>query len=140
MEMKSCYTLPFICISCRKSFKKSAPDFKPFCLTDDEIGMVRFACPQCRKQLHFVGRYFKAPRSCDLKQWRKIEILFQQGWRADGYNLKPRTLHTARNYSAQRNELFKLRCRTIRQEGQIAKWRKMRKWPRVHLKEKSSTG
>ena len=123
METKSYYTLPFVCFGCRKSFKKSAPDFKPFFLTDAEIGRARFACPQCKQNLHFVGRYFKTPRFCDLKQWRKVGMLYEQGWRADGYHLSPQNLRQARAYSATR----KVQLQAQQRETALQKREKERK-------------
>ena len=52
------------CFHCRKVFSYSGG------------GMI---CPQCGGTLHELGKNFKAPRRTDLKQWEKVERLWQHG-------------------------------------------------------------
>ena len=60
-----------------------------------------------------MGRYFKTPVHNDLKQWAKVEFLYQQGWRADGYNLSPKDLREAHNYPAARQAQLQAQQRKL---------------------------
>src|ERR1044072_9069409 len=62
------YLFPFACFGCRKSFK-----YPP-----RSEGRL---CPQCRKPLEMLSRKFAAPKSRDLAQWQKIELLVAHGFR-----------------------------------------------------------
>ncbi len=139
LSTRDYYTLPFVCFTCRKSFKIGLSEFAPRFLTHEEIENATFPCPQCARRLNFVGRYFKAPRRTEVKQWQKVEELYRSGWRADGHNISARNLRDAQSYRA--NKLLRERTAQTKrkQELQNEKWRKMRKWPRVHLDDKSST-
>ena len=71
------------CFHCRKVFA---------------YGAERMICPQCGGPLHDLGRHFKAPRRNDLKQWQKVERLFQHGYvfdynRSDYYVRLPKRLN-----------------------------------------------
>lgn len=63
-----CLRFPFVCFTCRKSFK----------YPDSDSGRV---CPQCAKPMEMLSRKFSAPKSKDLAQWRKVEFLVQHGFR-----------------------------------------------------------
>ena len=44
---------------------------------DFEPGEARSVpCPECGEAMHDMGLDFKAPRQDDVKQWTKVEILF----------------------------------------------------------------
>jgi hypothetical protein len=62
------FRFPFVCFSCRKSFKFPA------------IQGAR-VCPQCRKPLEMLSRKFSAPKSKDLEQWQKVQYLVEHGFR-----------------------------------------------------------
>lgn len=83
------HSLPFACFNCRKSFKVEWNDFSPGKNDPKVLGQ---RCPECAGQLVYAGRYFKAPPKNALKQWRKVALLFQRGWRADSLSGGPKTL------------------------------------------------
>ena len=55
------------CFHCRKSWK----------LPPGKDGI----CPQCARPLSEMGRSFKAPKMGDLKQWEKVQRLWDSGFR-----------------------------------------------------------
>jgi|GEM_PF-2621205 len=57
------------CFSCRKSFKRAH--------TEDETAV----CPNCANPLAEMGRSFKAPRKNNVKQWKKVQLLWEAGYR-----------------------------------------------------------
>ena len=62
------FRFPFVCFSCRKSFKYPATE-------------AARVCPQCRKPLQMLSRKFSAPKSKDRQQWEKIRYLVEHGFR-----------------------------------------------------------
>jgi hypothetical protein len=66
------YLFPFACFTCRRSFKRA---FKR--------GEDRRKCPHCGGDAIMLDRKFKAPRSDDVKQWRKVQELVEAGFRFD---------------------------------------------------------
>ena len=68
------------CFACRKSFKQinRFELTRPMPVTSE--GERYVPCPQCRRQMHNMGRDSKAPKQNDLKQWRKVEILYCHGY------------------------------------------------------------
>jgi predicted amidophosphoribosyltransferase len=62
------FRFPFVCFSCRKSFK----------YPESEAGRI---CPQCRSPLEKLGRKFSAPPSGNKEQWDKVEFLVKNGFR-----------------------------------------------------------
>jgi len=75
------YRVAHACFACRKSFKiaprpAAAPAREP-------------ACPGCGKALSWMGRTFKAPRRSDVEQWRKVEALWNAGFRFHSYRSHP---------------------------------------------------
>lgn len=80
------HTLPFVCLACRKSWKLPWIPQPYLTAPVDEIppAMRYLPCPQCGGALIFVGRYFKTPPTSAVKQWRKVEMLWESDWRASG--------------------------------------------------------
>jgi hypothetical protein len=81
------YKEKWACFSCRKSFKTAwalsppsewAPLKQKVQMAEDTPSQV--LCPQCRQVMHNMGLDFKAPARTDIKQWRKVEILFYHGY------------------------------------------------------------
>jgi hypothetical protein len=70
-----------VCFHCRKMFK----------------GVL--ICPQCGKPTHNLGLDFKVPKQDDVKQWRKVELLYAHGIRfascGCGPGYRPATLNEA---------------------------------------------
>ncbi len=71
--MTTPYSMAFACLECRKSFKRefNLATECPYWLT----------CPECGGTAHNFGRHFKAPKKTDLKQWKKVIFLFENGFR-----------------------------------------------------------
>ncbi len=69
------YSIAHACFSCRKSFKKA--NFK-----DPK-------CPDCEGTLHVMGRSFKAPKKSDSERWKKVEKLWNAGFRFWSYRSHP---------------------------------------------------
>lgn len=64
----------FVCFACRKAFKQpESSNWNP------AIPQRPFDCPNCKKPMSSVGRYFKAPRQSARRQWHKVELLCQFG-------------------------------------------------------------
>jgi|SRR3990172_7966684 len=61
------YKTHFVCFGCRLSFKYP-PKANP-------------RCPTCRKPMVDMGHDFRVPRKEDANEWRKVELLYQQGFR-----------------------------------------------------------
>lgn len=80
----------FACLDCRVAFKKPSIDLLGVAET------VRLPCPNCRKPMQYMGRTFQAPRRNATRQWRKVALLIQAGFRFDSYSggSMPKTLRT----------------------------------------------
>jgi len=61
------YLFPHACLVCRKVFRK------PF------SAQARL-CPQCAGALVTLGRKFHTPKSTDVAQWRKVQLLVENGF------------------------------------------------------------
>jgi hypothetical protein len=60
-------------------------------------------CPQCRKQLHCMGRYLRAPKMSDKEAWEAAELLIMAGYDYSGYQGRmPRKPADAHQYTADR--------------------------------------
>ena len=68
------YREPHACFSCRKSFNVAM----------NWDGTRRrdavFPCPECKQPMHSMGLDFKAPRRHDVQQWRKVKMLYDNGF------------------------------------------------------------
>jgi len=64
------YLIAYACLNCRKSFKRFYA-----------ANMLTMKCPQCAGAAHRTSRNFKAPKSSDIEQWRKISFLLSHGFR-----------------------------------------------------------
>ena len=71
--MSSPYNMAFACLSCRKSFKRE--------FNMSEGCPKELTCPECGGASYNMGRHFKAPKKSDIKQWKKIEFLNENGFR-----------------------------------------------------------
>lgn len=70
------YLIACACFTCRKTFKRSYANSEP-------------KCPDCEGQAHFMGRSFKSPKRSDSEQWKKIEKLYEHGFRFWSYRSYP---------------------------------------------------
>ncbi|KYG97048.1 hypothetical protein ABEW24_01950 [Paenibacillus jamilae] len=66
----------FACFTCRKVFKQTSR----FEMSKDEYERIIHVCPQCQASMHDMGHDFQAPKQTDIKQWKKVELLYQQGY------------------------------------------------------------
>lgn len=66
----------FVCFDCRVCFKQ--PNSSNW---DSTLPERPFPCPECREQMHAMGRHFKAPPRRDKRQWLKVELLYHYGER-----------------------------------------------------------
>lgn len=55
-------TMPFACFDCRVCF--------------DSVTV----CPHCHQKMHAMGLDFKPPAKRNIKQWRKVEVLYRNGF------------------------------------------------------------
>ncbi len=61
------WLFPHVCFVCRKVFRKP-------------VSTEARLCPQCAGALVTLGRKFHAPKSTDLAQWRKVQLLVEHGF------------------------------------------------------------
>src|SRR3982751_1460370 len=64
------HLVPFACFACRKSFKRP-----------QSWNSLHRKCPHCGGAAIMLDQKFKAPRTSDLKQWRKVQALVEAGFR-----------------------------------------------------------
>lgn len=69
------------CFSCRKSFKQTSRYRRLHFLPVAEDGERLVRCPQCGERMKDMGLDFKAPRQTDREQWKKVELLFANGYK-----------------------------------------------------------
>ncbi|WP_153977650.1 hypothetical protein [Paenibacillus xylanilyticus] len=73
--MSGPYKDTYACFDCRKSFKQtSRHDLVP-----EVYERLEFKCPQCAAPMVSMGKDFRAPKQSDLKQWKKVAILYRHG-------------------------------------------------------------
>lgn len=63
------YKQKWACFKCRKSYKSHHGEF----------GRDSAKCPNCQSPMGNMGLDFRAPRQADKEQWRKVELLFENG-------------------------------------------------------------
>jgi len=106
--------MQYACFSCRKVYKQPElrrvnGHFIPSVQTRaskkkiEEINQNRFNCPQCGKPMEIMGRNFKAPRKENKREWNKVEILLQNGFRffssgCEGRGTYPKTLGELKDF------------------------------------------
>jgi len=66
----------YACFQCRKVFKQ-ASDRE---LSNHDVQKRTYKCPQCGGTMNDMGHDFKAPKLNDVKQWRKVELLYNNGF------------------------------------------------------------
>jgi hypothetical protein len=64
-----------VCFSCQKAFKKPADVAQNGIV----LGVHRYPCPQCKREMTPIGKNFRAPKQHDLNAWRAAEILVRAG-------------------------------------------------------------
>src|SRR5437867_1083821 len=73
------YKEKFACFHCRKMFKQPHPSELRYPVRTDTEGKRIALCPECSHPMNNMGLDFKAPRQSDIRQWRKVALLFAQG-------------------------------------------------------------
>ena len=75
------YLIAHACFSCRKSFKQL-----------DKPEGENNVCPDCGEIVYRMGRSFTAPKKADTKQWKKVQLLYAEGFRfiGSGYHEGPK--------------------------------------------------
>ncbi|OPH56910.1 hypothetical protein BC351_26195 [Paenibacillus ferrarius] len=66
----------YACFKCRKVFKQTSARE----LDIIKIQNRHYKCPQCSESMKDMGHDFKAPKQNDLKQWMKVELLYNNGF------------------------------------------------------------
>ena len=59
----------YICLDCRKVFKK----------VPSEIDPKVSECPDCKKEINEIGESFRAPRKDDIKKWNWVKEELNKG-------------------------------------------------------------
>ena len=76
-------TVHFACFDCRVAFKQ--PESSNW---DHRVAERPFDCPNCKQPMVRLGRYFRAPPKRAIRQWLKVELLYQYGERFVSGNSK----------------------------------------------------
>src|SRR2546423_783849 len=74
------YKSHYACFPCRKMFRQPAVSDLPEHRRPAPGEQRVVPCPECRTPMKNMGLDFKAPPQDDVKQWKKVEILFHQGF------------------------------------------------------------
>jgi len=88
------YLLAHVCFDCREG-RKLPPDYAPH------------FCHSCNQVMVHMGRSFKIPRKSNKRQWRKIEILYNQGENFSSYKREhklPKHLSELNVYFTEKND------------------------------------
>ena len=68
----------FACFDCRKTFKQLGSSN-----WDENVPVRPFPCPNCKRPMVRLGRYFKAPPQRAVNAWREVERRYSAGERFD---------------------------------------------------------
>lgn len=136
--MSGPYKEKWACFECRKSFRKTNRweiHARPVPLAEDGERLV--LCPQCGQRMNDMGLDFKAPRQNDIEQWKKVELLFANGYAfhscgCNGPGPHPARLNEVPTFVAQEQQARELRQQ--KRANQLMSRRK-RKRHDVHPKE-----
>ncbi|WP_409178828.1 hypothetical protein [Brevibacillus fortis] len=101
------YKQIYACFPCRKVFKQTSK----YELTEEEWNKIKHRCPQCGEEMKDMGHDFKAPKQADVKQWKKVEILYQHGFTyhscgCGGPGYRPAQLNEVNEF-LEKNKRFK---------------------------------
>jgi hypothetical protein len=113
------YQIPFACFECHKAYKR------PYIVKEQQrsawlsqrisgkqpskpFAMPTYRCPGCDGLLTMMGRAFRAPRSDDIDQWQKAELMARSGFtsHSSGGHL-PKTLNEARKFVEANRKISK---------------------------------
>src|SRR4026208_2377632 len=74
------YKEKFPCFRCRKAFKQVSRYEMRRPMPVDAEGKRLCPCPECGTLMQNMGLDFKAPRQSDIRQWKKVALLFAHGY------------------------------------------------------------
>ena len=84
--------VPYICIACRKSFKRPH-------------GIELKRCPQCSGEMVRLSRKFKPPKNSDVEAWRVVEYVVNAGFSYESIHIEngqqaryPKTIKEAEEF------------------------------------------
>ena len=105
--MYGLYKQIYACFPCRKVFKQTSK----YELTEEGWNKIKHSCPQCGEGMKEMGHDFKAPKQTDVKQWKKVEILYQHGFTyhscgCGGPGYRPAQLNEVHEF-LEKNKRFK---------------------------------
>jgi hypothetical protein len=83
------YKEQFACFDCRKVFKQTFRKELAQKMRTNSEGNRLIPCPECRRPMRNVGRDFHAPRQSDIRQWRKVALLYANGFHFDSCGCGP---------------------------------------------------
>lgn len=89
----------WVCFNCRISVKDGTRHCPPAGYTGLSLHQPVKACTRCQSPMVDLGIDFKAPRRLDRRQWRKVALLHQKGYRfgrARRGSRSPKTLQGAK--------------------------------------------
>jgi DNA-directed RNA polymerase subunit RPC12/RpoP len=97
------YKEHYACFDCRKSFKWPQDAHRP--PPQDTPESVK--CPQCGNPMSSMGLDFQAPKQRDVRQWKKVHLLFLNGYAyhscgCGGPGYRPRTLREVPEFLSRR--------------------------------------
>lgn len=101
--MSGPYKQHYACFKCRKAFKRRPDDDLPDHVTGQRDDNAPVPCPDCNQPMHNMGLDFEAPKKSDVKQWAKVELLYQHGFAFHscgccGPGYRPSTLSEAETF------------------------------------------
>lgn len=71
------YKSTYACLDCRKGFKvRNAEDLEPSDRRQNHLAL----CPQCRKEMTYVGKDYRVPKKQDQKAWKILKVLVDQNF------------------------------------------------------------
>lgn len=96
------YLIAHACFECCKSFK----------IEPKEQGQEPAKCPECCNEIILMGRAFKPPKKTDIKQWKKVKYLVDNGilfhrYNDERYGPYPKTLEEAYDFVEHVKQLRK---------------------------------
>ena len=71
------YKSTYVCLDCRKGFKvRNTEDLEAKDRRENHLVL----CPQCRKEMTFVGKDYRVPKQQDKKAWKILKALIDQNF------------------------------------------------------------
>ena len=74
------YRVAHACFDCRRAFKIAANPLRP---------PPEARCPGCGGDLRWMGRSFRTPKAADVAEWKRVEALWNEGFRFHRFRSHP---------------------------------------------------